>query len=86
MGSIPKWGWIIFLVVAFDDILLWMASPYLAIPVTLLLIAVGGVFAFGGKGLATSMVNNARRMATSRFTQVAAQATGKMMQGGGKSD
>lgn len=27
MGAIPKWGWILFLIVAIDDILLWFSSP-----------------------------------------------------------
>lgn len=49
MGAIPKWGWILFLIVAFDDILLWLKSPYLAIPVTIVLVAIGLVFFLGGR-------------------------------------
>lgn len=79
MGSIPKWGWILFLVVAFDDILLWIKSPYLAIPVTILLLAVGAVFFLGGRGLANSLINNARRAGSNLLTQAATQATGRMM-------
>ena len=52
MGAIPKWAWILFLIVAVDDILLWMQSPYLALPLTVVLVVVGIVFAVGGKGLA----------------------------------
>lgn len=44
MGAIPKWGWILFLIVAFDDILLWLSSPALAIPLTIILLVIGGVF------------------------------------------
>ena len=55
MGAIPKWGWILFLVVAFDDILLWIKSPYLAIPITIVLLAVAGIFFFGGRGLANQI-------------------------------
>jgi len=79
MGAIPKWGWILFLVVAFDDILLWLSSPALAIPLTIILIAIGGVFFFGGPGLASSLVNNARTVARNSIGQITAQAATKMM-------
>jgi hypothetical protein len=79
MGAIPKWGWILFLIVAFDDILLWLSSPALAIPITIILIAIGGVFFFGGPTLASSLVNNARSAARNSFGNLAAQATTKIM-------
>lgn len=75
MGAIPKWGWVLFLLVAFDDVLLWLKSPYLAIPITLVLLAIGLVFMLGGRTLATSLLSNARRTATSMATQ----ATTRMM-------
>jgi len=79
MGAIPKWAWIVFGVVAFDDILLWIKSPVLALPITLVLIIIGLVFILGGKGLATSLLNNARRAATNTVANVAAKAaTGKL--------
>lgn len=83
MGSIPKWGWILFLIVAFDDILIWLKSPYLAIPITVILIAIAAVFFMGGQGMATSLVNNARRNAQGVFTQLATQATSRALSGGG---
>ena len=83
MGAIPKWGWILFLVVAFDDILLWIKSPYLAIPITIVLLAVAGIFFFGGRGLANTMINNARQAGTNLFNQAATQATGRLLAGGG---
>lgn len=79
MGAIPKWAWILFLIVAFDDIILWLASPALAIPLTIILIAIGGVFFFGGPSFANSLVTNARRAATASFGQLAAQATTKII-------
>lgn len=79
MGAIPKWGWILFLIVAFDDILLWLSSPALAIPLTIILVAIGGVFFFGGSSFASTLVNNARRAASNQFGNLAAQATTRMM-------
>lgn len=79
MGAIPKWGWILFLIVAIDDILLWLSSPALAIPITFVLIILGGIFLFGGPAVAGSLVNNARRAASNSFGQMAAQATTKIM-------
>ncbi len=79
MGAIPKWGWILFLIVALDDILLWLSSPALAIPITFALIIVGGIFLFGGPTVANTLVNNARRAASNSFGQIAAQATTKII-------
>ena len=79
MGSIPKWGWILFLVVAIDDILLWIKSPYLAIPVAIVLLVVGAIFFLGGRSLANSLVNNARRAGSNLLTQATAQATGRIL-------
>ena len=79
MGAIPKWGWILFLIVAFDDILLWLSSPALAIPLTIILLVIGGIFFFGGPAFASGLVNNARRAASASFGQLAAQATTQMM-------
>lgn len=63
-GSIPLWGWIIFLLVALDDVLLWMHSPYLAIPLTLLIIVVAVIFFVGGKSAATNLFSMVRGQAT----------------------
>ena len=79
MGAIPKWGWILFLIVAIDDILLWLSSPALAIPLTIILVVLGGVFFFGGPAFASGLVINARRAASGAFGQFAAQATTRMM-------
>lgn len=79
MGAIPKWAWIIFGIVAFDDVLLWIKSPMLALPITLVLIIIGLVFFIGGRGLASSLLNNARRAATNTVTNVATKAaTGRL--------
>lgn len=58
---------------------MWLASPALAIPITILLVVIAGIFFFGGPSLANSLVTNARRAATVAFGQFAAQATTKMM-------
>ena len=79
MGSIPTWGWIVFLLVAFDDILLWLHSPYLAIPLTLILIVVAAVFMFGGKSTAGNIVNTARKGATTLMSNVTARAASQML-------
>ncbi len=79
MGSIPTWGWIIFLLVAFDDILLWLHSPYLAIPLTIALILIGAIFFFGGKSTAGNLVNTAKKGANNLLTNMTARATSKML-------
>lgn len=81
MGSIPKWGWILFLIVAFDDILLWIKSPYLAIPITVILLVVGAIFFLGGSGLANSLINNARRAGGNLLNQATAQAANRVLSG-----
>ena len=79
MGAIPKWAWILFAIVAFDDIILWFKSPYLALPVTLILVLVGVVFFIGGQGLVSNLFNTARRAATNAVTDVATRAaTGRL--------
>jgi hypothetical protein len=79
VGAIPKWAWIIFLIVAFDDIVIWMQSPYMLLPISILVALVAVVFAVGGKGLAGSLVNNARRAATNTFQSFTTQAATRMM-------
>jgi hypothetical protein len=50
--------------VVIDDVFLWLHSPYLAIPFTLILVVVGVIFAVGGKSAATKMFNMVRGQAT----------------------
>ena len=59
IGAIPGWAWIVFAIVAFDDILLWFKSPMMALPVTLVLVIVILVLFIGGRGMFTSILNNA---------------------------
>ncbi len=59
--------------VIIDDVFLWLHSPYLAIPLTLLLIVAVVVFAVGGKSAATNLFN----MAKSQIMQLLAGATTK---------
>ena len=70
MGAIPKWAWIVFAVVAFDDIILWVKSPFLALPVTIVLILVGVVFFLGGKNMVSALFNNGRRLVTNTATNM----------------
>lgn len=79
IGAIPGWAWIVFAIVAFDDILLWFKSPMMALPVTLVLVIVILVLFIGGRGMFTSILNNARRAATNAATNFATQAaTGRL--------
>lgn len=68
------WGWVVFLLVAIDDVFLWLHSPYLAIPLALVLIAVVVLFMVGGKNAATNVLNMVKRQAT----QLIAGATTKV--------
>jgi hypothetical protein len=52
------------MLVVIDDVFLWLHSPYLAIPFTLILIVVGVIFAVGGKSAATNLLNMVRGQAT----------------------
>lgn len=79
MGSIPTWGWILFILVAFDDILVWLKSPYLAIPITLVLILIVLLFLFGGKGAMNSMTNNLRKAASNVVANATTQAASSML-------
>jgi hypothetical protein len=79
MGSIPTWGWILFLLVAFDDILLWLKSPYLAIPITLVLIVIVLIFLFGGRSTMNSLTNNLRSAASNAVANVTTQAASSML-------
>lgn len=79
MGSIPTWGWVVFLLVAIDDIFLWLHSPYLAIPLTIILLLVVVIFLFGGKSAAGNIVNTARKGAASFVTSMTTRAAGQML-------
>lgn len=86
MGSIPVWGWVLFAIVAFDDILIWIKSPYLAIPITIILLILGAIFFLGGSNMANSMVNNARRAGGNFLSQMTTQAAARVLQGGNRND
>jgi cobalamin biosynthesis protein CobD/CbiB len=79
MGSIPTWGWVIFLLVAFDDILLWFHSPYLAIPLTLILVIILIIFVMGGKSTANNLVNTARKGASNLLANMTTRAASQML-------
>lgn len=79
MGSIPTWGWILFLLVSFDDILVWLKSPYLAVPIALILIIVVLIFVFGGRSAMTNITNNVRRAASNAVTNATTQAASSML-------
>jgi cobalamin biosynthesis protein CobD/CbiB len=79
MGSIPTWGWILFLLVAFDDILVWLKSPYLAIPITLVLVAVVLLYLFGGKSTMNNITNTIRQGASNVVSNLTTQAASSML-------
>jgi hypothetical protein len=53
------------MLVVIDDVFLWLHSPYLAIPITLIIIVLVVIFAVGGKSAATNVFNMLRSQATS---------------------
>jgi len=64
-------------IAALDDVLLWFASPVLAIPLTLLLLLVVLVFVFGGKSLTDKLfgaVKTATESAVANVTRSAASS------------
>jgi ABC-type dipeptide/oligopeptide/nickel transport system permease subunit len=64
-------------VAALDDILVWFASPILAIPLTLILILVVVAFMFGGKTLTDRLfgaVKTATESAVANVTRSAASS------------
>ena len=81
MGSIPTWGWVLFLLVAFDDILLWLHSPYLAIPLTIVLVLVLVLFFYGGKGAVSNIVNVARSTVSSAAAGATSSVASSMLKG-----
>lgn len=73
------WGWIIFLLVAIDDVFLWLHSPYLAIPLTLVLIVVVVVFVVGGKNAATNVLSMVKGQATQLIAGATTKAAASMI-------
>ena len=69
----------IFLLVAIDDIFLWLHSPYLAIPLTLLLIVGVVVFFVGGKDATNGVVNVVKQGFMQLLGKVTTQAAAAMI-------
>lgn len=63
-GAIPKWAWIIFLIVAFDDFLGLLQSPYLLIPIICIVVVIVLIFALGGKTLGMTILNQVKSTIT----------------------
>lgn len=68
-----------FLLVAIDDVFLWLHSPYLAIPLTIILILVVVIFVTGGKSAATNIVNTIKGGATGMLANLTTQAAASMI-------
>ena len=76
-GSIPTWALVVLGVAALDDVMLWMSSPMIAFPLTIVLIAVVLAFFFGGKNLTDKLfgaVRNATEGAVANATRSAASS------------
>ena len=69
----------IFLLVAIDDVLLWLHSPYLAIPLTLLLIVGIVIFFVGGKDAANGVVNVVKQGVMQLLGNVTTRAAAAMI-------
>lgn len=69
----------IFILVAIDDVFLWLHSPYLAIPLTLLLIVGVVVFCVGGKDAASGLVDVVKQGVMQLLGKVTTQAAAAMI-------
>lgn len=69
----------IFLLVAIDDVFLWLHSPYLAIPLTLLLIVGVVVFFVGGKDATNGLVNVVKQGVMQLLGNVTTRAAAAMI-------
>jgi uncharacterized protein involved in cysteine biosynthesis len=78
MGAIPKWAWILLLVVAMDDALAWISTPALAIPLLILLIAFGVLF-YSQPALVGSLFNSAQSVARSSISRLATETTTRLI-------
>ena len=65
--------------VAIDDIFLWLHSPYLAIPLMLVLIVVVVLFFFGGKQATSGIVKMAKDGAMGLLGNVTTRAAAAMI-------
>lgn len=79
LGTIPKWAWLLFAIVAFDDALGWLRSPYLMIPLVIVILIVIVIFLVGGKDMAVGLLNTAKTQGTGMLTNLTTQAAKKMM-------
>ena len=68
-----------FLLVAIDDVFLWLHSPYLAIPLTIILILFIVLFITGGKSAAGNVVNTIKSGARELVANITTQAAASMM-------
>lgn len=64
---------------AIDDVFLWLHSPYLAIPLTLLLIVGVIVFFVGGKDAANGVVNVVKQGVMQLLGKLTTQAAAAMI-------
>lgn len=58
---------------------MWLHSPYIAIPLTLILIAAVAVFVFGGKSAANNIINLAKNGAKNFVTGMTTRAATQML-------
>ena len=64
---------------AIDDVLLWFASPILAVPLTLVLVLVVLVFFFGGKSLTDKLLGAVRSSAEGVVANVTRSAASSIL-------
>jgi hypothetical protein len=69
----------VFLLVALDDVFLWLHSPYLAIPLTLVIIVVVVIFITGGKSAAGNIVNMIKGSATQAIAGLTTKAAASII-------
>lgn len=73
IGEIPKWAWIFFFFVVFDDALLWFWSPYLMITL-ILIVLVAAIFLAGGKDMGMGLLNITRMQESGIISGITAKS------------
>lgn len=79
IGQIPKWAWILLALVAFDDAVSWLQSPYLMIPLILITLIVIIIFLIGGKDMAMNTIGIIRSQGSGIVAGLTTQAAKKML-------
>ena len=78
-ASIPTWAFVLLGIAALDDILLWISSPMIALPFTIILILVVLSYMFGGKALVDTFISKAKQMTQNAVSSATASAASNLL-------